>query len=121
MQSNIVNWTEPKTKQAALNLGAYIISQKLIWTRKRENLMKSISNAQQRLKKLEAALADYQRKLSVLDRTKEDWDSQLDLILKKFQLTEAEILETKSQILREQLNSLQTAAGVRNTGQTNLF
>jgi len=119
--NHTASWTEPKTKQAALNLGAYIINQRTIWSRKRENLMASISNAQVKLKKLEAALAEYQNQLSKVQTLEEDWGSQLDLILKKFQLTEAEILETKSQILREQLESLQSAAGVQEKGPAKTF
>lgn len=73
--------------------------------------MSQITNSQAKLKRLEEALTGYQNQLQKVVDSAGDMEATKQLILKKFQLTEAEILETKSQILREQLESIQAQSG----------
>jgi hypothetical protein len=112
MKVNQVTVPEPKNRQAALNISAYHIQQKDNVKRRRENLMKNITDTELKLKRLELTLENYKKQLDELKKIDSCTDSALKKIQGAFDLTMAEILETKSALLRNQIITLQKQAGV---------
>jgi hypothetical protein len=112
MKVNQVTVPEPKNRQAALNISAYHIQQKDNVKRRRENLMKNITYTELKLKRLELTLENYKKQLDELKKIDSCTDSALKKIQGAFDLTMAEILETKSALLRNQIITLQKQAGV---------
>lgn len=120
MKTVMVTRTEPKTKQAALNYGAYVLQQLEFNQQRKENLMTNIANAEEKIKRLQSTIAEIDNQIQSVDKTRSNWQAELDILKTKFLLTESEILETKSELLRRQITNLQKQAGVTETGKTRL-
>jgi len=121
MKSNIVTYKEPRTRQKALNLAAYMCKQIDNWGKRRENLMSNIEATKKKIAKLEETLSQYFLQLEKIDTSKEDWNKKLKDLQDMHQLLEAEILETKSSLLRQQISELKKQAGVSDAGTKDLF
>jgi len=121
MHTTIVTWSEPKNRSSALNLAAYMSNQTGVWERKKENLMSNISATKNKMKRLRETLDEYERQLVEINSTQEGWQNRLKELQDLHQLTEAEILETRSALLRSQISALKVQAGVQETGQEKYF
>lgn len=94
---------EPKTKAAALRLAAQISTIADSTERRRNNLMKLESEHSAKIAKLKAKLENIREELeSTNSSAATEYIERLKL---KHSLTEAEILETKSEILRRSIES----------------
>jgi hypothetical protein len=121
MEVNSVTMNEPKTKQSALNRCAYFVQQQEIIEGKRLNLMNNISATEEKLKRLEETLLVYKQQLERISSLDTNASEQIKNLQDSFTLTRAEILETKSELLRNQISKLQAQAGVTRTGQKEQF
>lgn len=121
MKVNRVTYDEPKSKQAALHLAAYMIQQLDHCKQRKENLAMNKTNAEEKIKRLQETLLEIQNQIEKVDFTQKDWEDRVGLLKTKFSLTESEILETKSELLRQQITNLQKLAGVKGTGHTDLI
>jgi len=116
-----VKFEMPKNKEKALNLAAYILTQVAIYKRKEVNLVTSKSNTEEKIKRLKETLASIETDISRLKAVEGNWTKQLKDLQTEFHLTEAEILETKSELLRRKMNSLREGAGVEKTEETEVL
>jgi len=116
-----VKFETPKTKESALNLAAYMSEQLEIYKRRKVNLVKSKSDTEVKLKRLQEQLTEIDKQISTVNTNESNWKSQLNSLQTNHSLTEAEILETKSEILRKKINSLRKEAGVEFSGETDLI
>lgn len=120
MKIREVTFDKPKDRKAALNLSAYIYQQQLIYRRKETNLMSQISQTEEKLKRLQETLENYKIQISEVNKNSDNWKQELQRLQNDFQITQAEILETHSELLRKQISSLQKNAGVLDTDKTTL-
>lgn len=121
MKITTIKYDEPKNKESALNLAAYISKQLDNYKTKGENLVKSKNDTAKKLKRLQETLANLESQISKVNTTETNWQNELKRLQTQFSLTEAEILETKSALLRKQLSALQKDAGVQQTGEESFF
>lgn len=102
---NIAN--EPKTRKSALQLAMvlsnYIDNNK---TRK-ENLMISKNQAERKLTRLQKTLEDLEKQIQTAETAESTNQQTLERLMNEWQLTQAEILESKSALLRGQLKALE--------------
>lgn len=103
----------PKTKSAALNQAAYITDQIQRRLEKGRKLMETKDQISRKIARLQTQLEQIQTTMSTLDRGTTDWQKALEGLKLQFNLTESEILETKSQLLRKQIAELQRNAGIQ--------
>jgi len=108
-RTQIYDFQEPKSKRAAATLAASLLIRKSALKKKEDNLMKHVSEVRTKLKGL-------QKELEKLEKTKEEIlsastinDSTIEALKVKFQLTEAEILQVKLQIIKEDLEKRRQA------------
>jgi len=116
MKIKMIKITYPKTRMAALHLGAYIVQQIENCQRKRGNLMSSIEDAKKKIKRLELTLEELDKKINGINSMESNWQEQLKEIQTVHLLTESEILEEKSRLLRAKISSLQKLAGAEESG-----
>jgi chromosome segregation ATPase len=97
----------PKSKQKALNSGASLFAQIESLEQRRVNLMTNISTSENKLVRLEETLVHYKEQLDELSLLSEVSKEALERLMGEYNLTQAEILETKSALLRQQITNLQ--------------
>jgi len=108
----------PKSREAALNQASYMSHQIDICLKRRENMDSSREAAEAKLLRLEKTLESLNQQLSALARTESNWKEKLEVLKTEYSLTEAEILETKSSLLRKQIRNLESFAGKKDSGKT---
>lgn len=108
---------EPKTKVAALNLAAQVSFLLDSSERRRLNLMKLESEHKAKIAKLQEKLEKLIEEIQNINSEEpQEYIKQLQL---KHSLTESEILETKSEILRRSIESKQARfSELTKTGET---
>lgn len=121
MKITSVKFEEPKNKQAALNLCAYIQGQVEAYQKKGANLVTSKTNTEKKILKLQETLAKLEQQISSVSTNEKNWKSKLEFLQTEHSLTAAEILETKSELLRRQISSLQKSASVEEEGEPDLI
>jgi len=92
---------DPKTKQAALRLAVHLLSMDENRTSRKENLQMLKIQHQEKIKKLQQKLKDIETELKELPES--TIPSIIDSLKLKWSLTEAEILEVKSSLLRQSI------------------
>lgn len=117
MRNQLVKTIEPKDRRAALNLAGYILDQLDNCSKRKENVMINKSNAENKIKKLQDTLNSYQSQIESIDKTQRNWTEKLDDLKLKFELTESEILEIRSALLRKQISALELKANIQETGK----
>lgn len=117
MKTRVVKVSEPKDRNSALNLAAYMTQQVEIHLKREENLRMNKSNAEEKLKRLQETIGQIENQIKSVDKTKSDWQSSLEILKTKFSLTESEILEVRSELLRKQITNLQRQAGIEVQGE----
>lgn len=107
MNVKILKWNDPKEKKTALNQAAVVLEMIKNSGQKEMNCLQQIEALQKKLEKL-------QEKIQKLNDSKEFWEQnteqakkRLEFLRQEFSLTEAEILEAHSRLLRQRLSSLQ--------------
>jgi len=95
---------EPKTKAAALRLAAQISTLADNKEQRRQNLMKLESEHQAKIAKLQAKLKSIQEELKNNSSEAIEYIEKLKI---QHSLTDAEILELKSELLRKSIESRQ--------------
>jgi len=118
MKITTVKFETPKDKGSALKLAAYIQGQLDTYKGRKANMMKSKSDAEGKIKRLQQTLAALESQITAVNTNESNWQKQLRDLQTQFSLTEAEILETKSELLRKKISSLQKEAGVKPTGES---
>lgn len=113
MKITNVQYNEPKDRASALNLASYMMEQIANSNRKRANIVKNKSDTELKLKKLEEVLETYNNQINTLSGVEENWSKVLNELQEKFSLTQAEILETKSELLRKRIATLRQQAEVQ--------
>lgn len=113
-----VRLNKPKSKQAALNQAVYILDQLDVYSLRKENIMKNKKLANEKISKLEKVLQEYDSQLETIDINSSTWKKTLEDLKLNYSLTEAEILELKSSLLREKIQNLNLKAGIRETGKS---
>jgi chromosome segregation ATPase len=121
MEEKVLKQLTPKTKQAALKQGASILIQIQNLKRKKENLMSNIEKTQEKLERLQKTLQEQQTQLSVFNKETKNWEEAIEDLKMRFQLTQSEILEVQSELLRSQIKNLEKQCGLQETGQTERF
>lgn len=111
----------PKTKEKALNQAAYLLIQGENRKQRRDNIMSNITATELKLKRLEETLKHYKEQIEELNLLDEQFDVKLKELQGAFDLTQAEILETKSALLRNQISNLKKQAGLLETGNSTLI
>lgn len=118
MKTKEVTLSVPKTKRGALGQAAYIFCQIENISQRKENIMKNQEATTKKLLKLEETLENYRQQITELDTNSATWEVELKKLKDQWNLTDAEILELRSQLLREQISEMQKRAGVQETGKT---
>lgn len=111
----------PRNRSTALNQAAYFYIQADYRERRKENLMSNIKNTQNKLKRLEATLDNYNNQLQELNQLDADFNKKLKELQDQWSLTQAEILETKSSLLRNQIEGLKAKIDIQETGRSRNF
>jgi len=107
---------DPKTKQAALRLAVHLLSMDENQTKRKENLQMLKNQHQEKIKKLQQKLTDIETELRELPES--TIPAIIDQLKLKWSLTEAEILEMKSSLLRQSIDSRQkTLDELKRTGE----
>lgn len=76
--------------------------------------MSNIKATEEKIKRLEGIITEYQSRLARINSTQDNWEKQLKDLQDQYNLTAAEILETKSELLRLQINDRKTQSGIYN-------
>lgn len=113
-----VKLNRPRNRRTALNQAIYILDQMSVIKRRKENIMKNKDLANDKIKKLEKVLQEYDLQLETIDINSTNWGKTLEELKLNYSLTEAEILELKSSLLREKLQSLKLKADIQDTGKS---
>jgi multidrug resistance efflux pump len=109
---------EPKTKAAALRLAAQISTIADSIERRRNNLMKLEFEHTAKIAKLNAKLENIREELKRINSS--EATEYIERLKLKHSLTEAEILETKSELLRRSIESrTQQLSELKQTGTKN--
>jgi len=109
-----ISLTDPKSRTAALNQAVYCSSMQDNWKRKENTLMEQKSLASAKILRLQKQLQSYEDQLSEIPKNTENFQQAIEQLKERWNLTNAEILETKSELLRKQISRLeaQKAAGI---------
>lgn len=121
MEEKVLKQLTPKSAKGALKQGASILIQIQNLNRKKENLMSNIEKTQEKLERLQKTLQEQQTQLSVFNKETKNWEEAIEDLKVKFQLTQSEILEVQSELLRSQIKNLEKQCGLQETGQTERF
>lgn len=110
MKTEKFQWTNPKSATAALNQAVHaqmtIDDLKL----KGGKIMDSLKQAQEKMERLQKTINQLQEQLQFSNENQEQILKRIEYLKTEFQLSEAQILEHKSKLLREQISRLQLAA-----------
>lgn len=117
MRNQVVQLTVPKTRKAALNQAAYIQNQIKGLEQKEVNFMSQKNQIQDKMERLKSQLQSLEKQISNCNIAKDNWKEELEKLKVAHQLTEAEILETQSALLRLQISKLESEAGIQRTGR----
>lgn len=82
--------------------------------------MKNQNATEIKIQKLQEVIEGYRLQISKVESTKGNWEVELKTLKDSWNLTDAEILELRSQLLREKISEMQKQAGVSETGKTTL-
>lgn len=115
MKVTKVEVNKPKNKQAALNQAVYILDQLDVYNRRKENIMNNRNLANEKIRRLEKVLQEFDSQLDTIDINSSKWKQTLEDLKLDYSLTEAEILELKSSLLREKIQNLRLKADVQET------
>lgn len=115
---NIIN--EPTSKKAALQIAASIVQAREQNSTRKENLMKSKTQTQQKIEKLQKVLEDINNQISEAEASDKINEDNLKKLQEKFEFTEAEILELRSSTLRKQLQSLEKQGILQSAMEKNI-
>lgn len=107
MRYRITTANEPKTKKAALQVAATIETMKSQNQIRKENLMISKAQAQEKLASLQRTIEGLENLIKEAEEADQLNNEFLEELKLKWQLTEAEILEIQSASLRERLKELE--------------
>jgi len=121
LKTTQVKLTAPKSRKASLAQAAYVYQQLEICSKRKENIMKNLNATEAKIRKLQEVIEGYRRQISKVDTTKDNWEVELKNLKDAWNLADAEILELRSQLLREKISELQKQAGVTETGKTSLY
>lgn len=113
MKVNGLVLTKPKSKNKALNQAAYCLNQIKVREEKEDKLMKLKSQIEEKLDRLQKQLQQIETTISEVSSGKTGWNQSLEQLKLEWQLTDAEILETRSELLRRQIVDLNKKAGVQ--------
>lgn len=117
----VTNWIpkeEPKTKAAALRLAAQVSNMQESIESRRSRLMKLETEHQQKIAKLTAKLEQIKKEIS--ECSPETATQYIESLKLKHSLTDAEILELKSEILRKSIENKQVLYSELKPGTTKL-
>lgn len=118
MKFKEIRLTAPKSRRAALAQAAYLFEQFENSSIRRENIMKNQNATEEKIRKLQEVIEGYRTQLASVDTTKANWEVELKKLKDAWNLTDAEILELRSRLLREKISEMQRQAGVSETGKT---
>jgi len=118
MKVTEVKLNEPKSRRAALNQAVYILDQIDVANQRRRNIMNNKKLANDKISKLEKVLREYDSQIEAIDISSSNWKKTLEELKLNYSLTEAEILELKSSLLREKIQNLKLKADIQDTGKT---
>lgn len=116
MKQVVIN--EPKSRKAALNLVTQIETQIKNIEEREGNIMRNKSNTEAKIEKLQETLKDYSHQLEVLKGTKGQWQEEIKRLKLQFSLTESEILELRSQLLRSAISRTEAELEMLEDGET---
>lgn len=117
MKVDTIRLRTPKTKAAAINQSVYIFEQLDNLNSKEENLMIQKSQIEEKVKKLQETLTELETQISNIRTYNGNWRSELERLKEQFTLTEAEILEARSELLRQKIANLQAISGAQKSGE----
>lgn len=106
MKSKSFQWTQPSNKRAALGQILSCLSTFEQTDRKEKVVMDTIKSSQEKIERLQKHIDSLQETLQSTSVNKENIQKRIDYLKREFALTEAEILEAKSKLLREQIAEL---------------
>lgn len=118
MKRNFVQVKRPKSHKAAVNQAIYILDQLDIHSTRRRNIMKNQDLVNEKIRKLTVTLEEYSKQLEAIDTSAADWKETLEELKLDFNLTESEILEARSSLLREKISKLTQKADIQETGDS---
>lgn len=121
MKVETVTVNKPKNRKAALNQAIYILNQIDVYDRRKENVMNNIKLTQEKIERLNGVLEEYSRQIEAIDTNSSNWKETLKELRSDFNLTEAEILELRSSLLREKIQDLKKKADIQKTGEVSIF
>lgn len=118
MKVTEVKLNKPRNRRSALNQAVYILEQISVLSHRKENIMKNKELANEKISRLEKVLKEYDSQLEVIDYSNIQWKKILKDLKLDYNLTEAEILELKSSLLREKIQNLKLKADDLEKGKT---
>lgn len=121
MKVTEIRLNRPRNKQTALNQAVYILEQIDVNDHRKENIMKNKNLANEKIRRLEKVLLEYESQLEAIDTNNSNWKKILEDLKLDYNLTEAEILELKSSLLREKIQNLKLKADALETGKSVLI
>lgn len=110
MEVTRAKWTTPKSKPAALNQVVCAMLQIENIDTKGAKIMDSLEQAQAKMHRIQETIDQLQKQLTFGNEGKEKMLKRIEELKSAYTLTEAEILEHKSKLLREQISRLQLSA-----------
>ena len=107
MNLRIKEWNAVKSKDAALNQ-AVAATGALERSQLKENkIMQTMEDLNRKIESLKEKIQDLQKSKEYLNENSEEIKKRLEFLKGEYNLTEAEILERKSALLRKQISQLQ--------------
>lgn len=103
---------KPKTRKAALNQAVFMEKCLDNCFERKENIMRNKEAVTAKIMKLNKTLEEYDKQLVEIDKTAINWHQTLESLKLEHSLTEAEILELKSSLLRTKIEELKLQAEV---------
>jgi peptidoglycan hydrolase CwlO-like protein len=105
-----ISFNKPKTRKAALNQAVYMEKCLDNCFERKENIMNNRKAVSEKIAKLNLVLQEFEKQIVEIDKSATNWHQALENLKLEHSLTEAEILELKSSLLRTKIEELQYQA-----------
>lgn len=121
MKLEIKKWNDVKSKDSALNQAVAALQALETSQRKESTVMRTMEDLTKKINNLQEKIKELQESKEYLEGNSLKIQERLDFLKREFNLTQAEILERKSELLRKQIAHLQMQAQSSTTGETKMI
>lgn len=110
MKNPVRNWTSPSNKEAAMNQAVYALAALERSQEKEAKYVATIDQLTEKIHSIEEKIQELQDSLDSRKENSAEFQKRLKYLQTEWNLTQSEILEHRSALLRKQITQLQLQA-----------